>query len=457
LRHTAGYEALASASGEKEKMLSTDILRSIEKSWKFVTLSNGIKVVHLPVDHDHRLFLSATFAVGSRDENSSQAGISHFLEHMMFRGSKNYPSFLALADAFEWLGGHWNAETGQEHTEYTYAGISKTTAETIKLFSEFLSFPKLLDIEIEREVILREIEDEMNEFDQSTDLDWHTSNLIWPTTGLGNPIAGTLKSVRKITQQHLVKHRQDWYTSDRCAIYVAGGGDSDKVFSCVEEHFGGYPLVNPSKPAPRVEPEQFAGPKFRFVENSDNQYHLSLAFLCEGDWSPKDVGYEMICRILSDSFSSRLSLRLREELGLVYDVSCDECLVSDCGTIVIEAQVTPDKVGVVLKEVCKILTEFRSAGPTDDELKKAMFRAEVRLSLAAYEPEQLGFRLAWNFLHNKPSSLQSKLDAIRKQHTSGITELAAEVFRQQNCAIVVMGPKNSGLDDKVQEVIKKYL
>jgi predicted Zn-dependent peptidase len=438
-------------------MLDQDILKSIEKSWKFASLSNGIKVVHLPVDQDHRLFLSAVFAVGSRNESSTQAGISHFLEHMMFRGSKNYPSFLALADAFEWLGGHWNAETGQEHTEYTYAGISKTTSEAIKLFSEFLGSPKLLDIEIEREVILREIEDELNEFDNSTDLDWHTSSLIWPKSGLGNPIAGSLETVGKISLQDLIDFRRDYYSVNRMGIYVAGGGESDQVFSELEDQFGGYPLKKSSIPVRFDEKTQFRGPKFRFVEHSDNQYHISLAFLCEGDWSPKDIGYEMICRILSDSFSSRLSLRLREELGLVYDVSCDECLVSDCGTIAIQAQVTPDKVAVVLKEICKILATFRSMGPTAEELRKAIFRAEVRLSLAAYEPEQLGFRLAWNFLHDKPSSLLSKLANIRKQEISAIKELANEVFQPQHCAVVIMGPKNSTLEEKVQDTIKKYL
>lgn len=437
--------------------MNEEILKAIEHSWRYSILSNGIKVVHLPTKGDHRLFLSTVFAVGSRDEKFDQVGISHFLEHMMFRGSQNYPSFLQLADAFEWLGGHWNAETGQEHTEYSYEGISSGRSEALRLFADFLGSPKLLDIELEREVILRELEDELNEFGNSTDLCWHVANLIWPKSGLGNPIAGSLASIQNISEQDLLTHRQNFYTTDRMAICIAGGNDSDQVFSDLEGAFKGYPIAANHKPAGNEHVDLFKGPKFRFVNNSDNQYQISLAFLCEGEWSDKVVGYEMICRILSDSFSSRLSLRLREELGLVYDIVCEEGLSTDCGTITIEAQMTPDKVHTVLKEICKILVNFRNHGPTKDELRKAIFRAEVRLSLAAYEPEQLSFRLGWNFLHGKESSLLNRLKQIRRQETQSVMDLANQVFQASNCALVLMGPKNSSLEEKVQDTLRKYL
>lgn len=115
---------------------------------------------------------------GARLEKSSELGISHFLEHMMFRGSERYPKFTDLAEAFEWLGGEWNAATGHEHTEYWYSGIHHTAPEIIELFADFLEHPKLTDIDIERNIIARELDGETNDHGHSTDLDYHIACLF---------------------------------------------------------------------------------------------------------------------------------------------------------------------------------------------------------------------------------------------------------------------------------------
>jgi predicted Zn-dependent peptidase len=329
--------------------------------------------------------------------------------------------------------------------------------DVVRLFAEFLGHPKLLDIEVEREVILREIEDELNEFNLSTDIDWQTSNLIWPKFGLGNPIAGTLESVRDLTNEDLIAYRNENYSADRLAIFIAGGQDSETIFSLVDAHFASYPIKGTGQIVNRGAPEPFKGPKFRFVENMDNQYHISLGFVVGGEWSNDEPGYELISRILSDSFSSRLSLRIREQLGLVYDISCDEALLSDFGVMTIQTQITPDKLGVVLKEICEILRTFREGGPTDDEMRKALLRAEVRMSLAAYEPEQLGFRVAWNSLHDRSYSLSARLEKIRSQNGDGLRKLAEKLFCKRNCAVVVIGPKDSELQAEAEGIVRKHL
>src|SRR4051794_25590431 len=129
---------------------------------------------------------------GSRLETGPfPQGVSHFLEHMMFRGSSRYPEFTRLAEAFEWLGGDWNAATGHEHTEYLYSGIRHTAADVIALFADFLETPQLTDIEVERAIILRELDGETNDHGHSTDLDYHVATLLWPGTTMAQPIIGT--------------------------------------------------------------------------------------------------------------------------------------------------------------------------------------------------------------------------------------------------------------------------
>ena len=124
-----------------------------DQSYQIKKLTNGLTLLHIPLEHDARFFISAHIKAGSRLETKKIAGISHFLEHMLFRGSKNFSSFLDIAGAFEKLGGQWNAATSYEHTEFSYSGFTESSDQLIPLFSEFIQEPKLFDIEKERKII----------------------------------------------------------------------------------------------------------------------------------------------------------------------------------------------------------------------------------------------------------------------------------------------------------------
>jgi predicted Zn-dependent peptidase len=150
----------------------TSRLEAFDTGWRARALPNGMTALHVPMPHDDHFFLGVMIKAGSRLESGDHPpGVSHFLEHMMFRGSARYPEFTRLAEAFEWLGGDWNAATGQEHTEYWYSGIRHTAPEVIELFADFLESPQLTDVETERNIILRELDGETNDHGHSTDLD----------------------------------------------------------------------------------------------------------------------------------------------------------------------------------------------------------------------------------------------------------------------------------------------
>ena len=181
-------------------------ITKFESSWKQRQLSNGVTISHIPWPHDQRFYLCAVIKVGSRNDDPMLMGMAHFLEHMMFRGSENHPSFLQLADAFEWLGGEWNAATSQDHTEYSFSSTIATAPRAIQLFSEFFRSPKLCDIDRERQVILREIEDEENDYGHSIDLSYHMANLLWPGRTIAQPITGLKESVEAVTCEDLKEY-----------------------------------------------------------------------------------------------------------------------------------------------------------------------------------------------------------------------------------------------------------
>ena len=198
--------------------LPTRRLEAFDGSWTGHRLPNGMLAVHVPDPATDRFHLETMVRAGVRNETARQSGLSHLLEHVMFRGTRRLPRFIDLAEEFEWLGGEWNAATGHEHTEYSYDGIRHGAFDIVELFSEFMESPELNDLDIEREIILREIEGDTNEFGHSTDLDLHLSQLLWPGTSLALPILGTPECIAAIGRDDLRAYRREHYVPAKMCV-----------------------------------------------------------------------------------------------------------------------------------------------------------------------------------------------------------------------------------------------
>lgn len=431
-------------------------LQKFESSWKFKTLKNGVRVIHVPMYNDERCYFGVSFKTGSRNDHPEYLGTAHFLEHMMFRGTQGYPSFFQFANAFEWLGGEWNAETGHEHTEYSFNGSSRVLPKVIDFFSELINKPIFLNFEDERKVILREIEDELNEFGLSTDIDWHMAQLMWPESNIAAPITGTAETVKKITLTHLKEYRDKYYTPDNMVISIVGGTDSKNIFSEIDKRFSNTPLAR-KKESQAFPLTTQTKPNYKLIKNTDNQYHIQLSFRAEKDGSPKSFQYEILSRILTDGFCSRLPNRLREELGLIYDIDSDYGQFKEAGSFDINVSVTLDKLEQLLKETCLILKSLKKSGPDQDELNKAKHRATIDLSLLQTDPEEVGFRLAWSALTGVEKSLLKELEKTQKIVAEDIKHIARELFQPANSSIVLIGPSNAKLKQSITNILKEYL
>jgi predicted Zn-dependent peptidase len=424
---------------------------------KVVLKDSQITLIHIPVPKkDPRLHVSALFGAGSRDEKGYPLGIAHFLEHMMFRGSKNHPSFDALAQAFEWLGGEWNGQTGQEFTEYTYTGTSTSLGESLELFADFLKYPLLQDLEREKQVILREIDDELNEWGHSTDLDGHISSLFWPKTSMGEPIIGTQKTVQSTTLDDLSRFRNTFYQGANLILTVVSHGSFSKVKKLAKQFFSDYPLVGKKSPWNQAIPQApFRGPKLKWVEHSDSQCHIALSFLCQGEnGTPKErAAYEILSRILSDGFSSRLVQRLREERGFVYDISAQFSLHRDRGTLDIQTALQPDHLLAGLGDIFDILKNLGHQGPTPKELKKAKTRYGVDQEITLADPANIAFRLGWLTLEDQTWNPDGFLRTLKGISSKTLMEVCQRVFQPQNLALVILGPKDLDKEKKISELL----
>ena len=428
-------------------------LEQFDASWQQHTLPSGLTIMHVPRPNDDQFFLGVTLKAGTRLESAPHpVGVSHFLEHMMFRGSRLYPNYSQLAEAFEWLGGDWNAATGQEHTEYWYSGIRHTATEVIELFVDFLDYPQLTDIEIERQIILRELDGETNDHGHCTDLDYHIATLIWPSTSIAQPILGTRDSIAKISQSDLRRYRDAFYVPHNMAV-CAVGGDADLLSSLIK-YFS--PLRSDHSAMPRVnyrELPAFKGPAVKWVEHSDNEYEIKLSFVCGSEWSEDAQGVELISRILADGFCSRLGRRLREELGLVYDIHAHATLGLESGTLDIGASCAQDQLDEFLRELTAELKRLAEHGPTAEELNRSIVRSIVDLELAPTVPEAIGTRLPWAQLSDRRLSLVTERERLKAVTTEKAAELCRRILRAENAAIAVLGPASRDIEKRLKKAL----
>ncbi len=432
----------------------TQKLEAFDNSWRRKTLKNGMTALHIPLPHDDHFFLGVTIKAGSRLESSPHhAGVAHFLEHMMFRGSGKYPEFTKLAEAFEWLGGDWNAATGQEHTEYWYSGIRHTAKEVIELFADFLETPQLSDIEVERQIIQRELDGETNDHGHSIDLDHHIQTLIWPKTTLAQPILGTRESLGEISRVSLTNYRDQYYVPKNMVIAAVGGPEN--TLDLLETYFSKH--RNQFTSSPRVtypDLPSYKGPSVKWIEHSDNEYEIRLSFVTKGEWSLEAQSYEVITRILADGFCSRLQKRLREELGLVYDISSSTTLGIDAGTLDISASCAQNQLDEFLAELITLLKEFAISGPTTSELQRALVRAVVDMELAPTVPESIGTRLAWAILMDKNYRLVDERERIKSITVQSLAKLAKDLFRPECAALAILGPGGKDIEKRLTKALK---
>lgn len=418
-------------------------------------MDNGLRCLHIPLPKgDPRFQMTLLLGTGSRHEPKELSGISHFLEHMMFRGSARYPSFSDLSVAFESLGGEWNAATGHEYTEFFYNGTATKISDTIALFADFIIRPAMHDLETERRIVLRELEGEFNENDISTDPDYHIATQVWANSPMAMPIIGTPETLAKIDISELRSWYKKHYTPANAVLCVVGG-KVQETKKLINSEFGSWqPGAKFKTPNPIA--VNFSGPNAFWVENSDNEYVVQISFVCEGTGSPKTAAYELITRMLSDGFSSRLTRRIREELGLVYDISADLHQYSGSGLISINASVLGENLKPFFREVFAVLDGLSTEKIHADELNRHKHRVLVDLDITTSEPPALAWRGSWATLSNTEAKLSPWADSFQQLDALYLGKLAREAFQPSNLCVTALGPDEDNIKSELPKMIRNW-
>ncbi len=399
-------------------------------------LDNGVRLLSERQDSAYSVTVGIWMEVGSRDELPSQGGVSHFIEHMAFKGTARRGP-LEIALEIDRLGGMANAFTSKENTCYHARALSEHLPELSDLLSDLLLRPALIveELERERQVILQEIGSVEDTPDELVHLLFAQN--FWPDHSLGRSVLGTVETVSALSRRDIVDYMGGTYLP--CGLVVAAVGklEHQELVDLLA------PVLGESEPAPsclnRTPPAPAAG--LHLLHRELEQVHLVLGQGATSAVDPDRFACAMLNLILGGSMSSRLFQEVREKRGLAYAVYSFLNSYSDSGLLGVYLGVAPGRAAEALHVVRAEMARLAAEPVGPDELAHAKDNMRSSLLLAAESPEQRMYRLArseYNF--GRPVPLEEVVESIEAVSAEDISALAGRLLDPAGLGVTVLGP-----------------
>ncbi|MBJ6801552.1 M16 family metallopeptidase [Geomonas propionica] len=417
-------------------------------------LPNGLRLVSVEMPHLHSAEIAIYIKAGGRNDTPGKAGISHFLEHMLFRGSSEFVSNLELEIAFEAIGGSVNAATDEETTCYFSRVHPGQIGEGIRLFSSMLLSPTLEGLEIEKRIITEEALEDINERGEETNTSNLCSKLLWPDHPLGTPTIGDLDSIKGITEQDLRSYLADHYVPGNALIVAAGRHNSEQFFAACEKFFAGWSggSAIPPLPANQVQQE----PRAVFVKDSDSQVNLQIAFRGFARQDKRLMGLRLMRRILSGGGSSRLHLSLREKLGIVYSVDASLSAYEETGAFAIELSTAPENLVLAVSEVLREVKSLAFEEVGEAELARVKEGYFYDLEYSADSTYEMQVRYGWGELMSLVRTIEEDRIEAAAVGAEELKQMAQALFAPKNLVLAAVGPWKAPAKRAVEKLVREY-
>lgn len=408
-------------------------------------LDNGLDLLRIPVGGVESVTSMVMVQTGSRYESEKDYGVAHFLEHMVFKGTKKYPTNKILTQTVDSIGAEFNAFTSEESTAFYLRAAAKDLDLTLDVLSQ-LTTQMLLDpeeIDRERGVILEEkhmYEDQPNAYN-----DQEFNKMVFAGSGLGHDVVGTDKSITEMKRENFVQFVDKWYHPRNMLVVIAGKQSAVKakdLAARVVEYFG---KMRPDSGARQIDnwKKKFVyGRKLNIIDRDTEQTHFVLAWPCLNRFDERDYISGVLQTILGGNMSSRLFSEVRERRGLCYYVYAQEERFCDAGLFGAASGVNPQKLTEALKVT---INEFQALASgekpvTADELQRAKDYRCGQIALAA----EGVFNVAANYggqqlFKKKIETVAEQVKKIQSVTTDQMLALAQECFREGELRLGVIG------------------
>lgn len=399
-------------------------------------LPNGLRVVASQLRDTRAASARVFLDGGSRAEPDDLAGVAHFLEHAVFKGTERWPTAKELGLATERVGGAADAFTDKDHAGFIVHGPADYLPLFLDVLADLLVRPLLEPAELERErdVIaeeLRACRDDSDDMAKTA-----LERALWPKHPLGREILGTARTIRTMSRDDLNAYRAAWYTPRAAVVAVASCLPTEAVFAAVEEAFGSW--QGGDQPGWRPAPEPPNGPVLQVQSRRAEQVRFRLGFPVPPRPDPRRYALDILTTSLAGPATSRLELRLREDLALVYDVSATLEQYEDTGLMSLAAGVATDKVNQALRAVLDELRSLREGMPPD-EVERVKDYLTGRWLCAEGTDFHASFAGRDEQVFGQPSTVDEEIARLRAVDVDELRTLAGELFRPERLFFSVVG------------------
>lgn len=397
-------------------------------------LKNGLTILTEEIPAMRSVAMGILVGAGSSNEANSESGISHFIEHMLFKGTAKRSAF-EIAHALDSVGGKMNAYTSKEYTVYYAVVLDKHIDVAMDVLIDML-LNSIFDLEAmipEKKVVLEEI----NMYEDTPDElihDFFTEKILQSHT-LGKPIIGSKETVSAITRENILDYMKKWYCPENTIVSLAGAIPKDLLDQLKKylENWQGKGLVHPSSPI------SIKG-SINLKHKKTEQVHLCLGTKGLSQSDDNRYTYSILDNILGGSMSSRLFQEIREKRGLAYSIFSTMSPFKDFGLAYVYAGTSKQNLEVVVDLILKELGNVKKHGVTAEELNKARENIKGSMVLGL---ESTSSRMSWmqkmQYYYNKIQTIDEIFAKLDKVNLDDITALASQYFRDEYLTLAVIG------------------
>jgi predicted Zn-dependent peptidase len=415
------------------------------------TLQNGLRVVTEKLEGTKAVTILVLVGAGSRYETQGLRGISHFLEHMFFKGADRYTNTKEVSEAIDSVGGEFNAFTGKEYAGYYVKVASANVKTACDVLSDMMVNAKFAQEEIEKErgVILEEYN--MYQDTPMYQIGWNFERLIFGDQPLGWDQIGTKELIKGVNHEDFVKYNGKLYTPDNTVVAVVGNIDNKEAVDLVQEYFTmeekekayEFAAIDPS----------LDGGQIYLKEKKTEQAHLAIGFPGLPEGHPDHWAKKLLAVILGGNMSSRMFLGVREAFGLAYYIHTSTDNYSDGGAIVTNAGVDLHRIEEAIAGIIEQYRLVKDEGVPEAELKKAKAYLKGKTVLNLEDSEEYAHMLAkYELLRGgarDPEEIFKLVDAVS---VADIQRVAQELFVEENMKLAVIGPYDD--EEKFKGLLK---
>lgn len=406
---------------------------------KKITLENGLRILLNKNTNTKSVTSLVLVGAGSRYETKDINGISHFLEHMFFKGAKKYKNTKEVSQKIDSVGGEFNAFTGKEYAGYYVRLIDEHLETAFDVLSDMLleATFKTEEIDKERGVILEELN--MYQDTPMYQIGWNFENLLYGEQPMGWDQIGTKELIKGVTTEQFKDYQEKLYTPDNTVICISGNFDEDKTLELVKKYFkmGSNKKAFDFEPIKDLKPEK----KYKIETRQTEQSHLVLGFKGLTLKDKRRYALKVLATALGGNMSSRMFLNIREAKGLCYYIRTEIDNYTDCGSFQTRAGVDINRTKEAIQDILNEYQKASKEGFTEEEIYNAKEYLKGKMVLNYEDTESIAHLMArQELLQNEHKSVKQIIKNYEDVTLEDVNQLAKEILIPENLYTYVIGP-----------------